>query len=50
MGTLVSISMTRVVIVDDQPEFRHFAREMLENDISLTVVGRPGRRRPPSSW
>ena len=39
MGTLVSISTTRVVIVDDQPEFRHFAREMLENDISLTVVG-----------
>ena len=39
MGTKAKVSTPRVVIVDDQPEFRDFAREMLEGIVSLTVVG-----------
>ena len=32
-------SAPRVLIVDDQPEFRDFAREVLEADVSIVVVG-----------
>ena len=39
MGTIVNVPTPRVVIVDDQPEFREFARELLEDNISLIVVG-----------
>ena len=32
-------SAPRVLIVDDQPEFRDFAREVLEADVRFDVVG-----------
>ena len=32
-------SAPRVLIVDDLPEFRDFAREVLEADVSINVVG-----------
>ena len=34
-----SIAAPRVLIVDDQPEFRELAREILECDTRLDVVG-----------
>ena len=39
MGTVDLRAAPRILIVDDQPEFRVLAREILECDLTLKVVG-----------
>jgi DNA-binding NarL/FixJ family response regulator len=39
MSTRCAKTAPRVLIVDDQPEFREFARELLDGDIWLEVIG-----------